>query len=696
MKGFKYLLLFLALDAAACMGPQSLAAQGRQGKPLADSLLQELPKIKSDTEQVKLIIKVAKALAATDPPAAMSYVDSALHLSRQHQWQKGIGMAFINKARIYRATSDFALALDNADKAYEIFKSLNWKAAMGDAMSETSNDYESIGNYSKAIENNFKALSIYEEAGLDANIAWTYNNIGVDYYRLNDYPKAIENYNKALEMQKKLNDKYGIASALDNIASVYQEQGEYQKVNEYNLQAMKMFEEVNDGAALGRIYINRGNFLQQQSKFDSALIFYKKAMVIAEKLGVKRTLAFGNGGIGEVYFNLAEGGTKQYILPDSLKISRPMLLKKAYDYFSKALKLSENANELPLMMRFTAALSETETLQGNYKAALGFYKRATQYKDSIFNDENERKIAALENERLAEVKDKEIELLNKEKALQASEHEKKEAQATRSRNIQYFIITTLGIVVLAVVIIALIQYRNSRRRQEANALLQQQKEKVESTLSELKSTQAQLIQREKMASLGELTAGIAHEIQNPLNFVNNFSELNTELIAEIKHELLADNKKEAMSIAGDIEENAKKIIYHGKRADAIVKGMLQHSRTSAGEKEPTNINALADEYLRLSYQGMRAKDKSFITTLQTDFDATIGKINIVAQDISRVLLNLFNNAFYAVREKGRTADKTYEPTVLVCTKKVNHKSDSYRIEIHVKDNGNGIPEKSAG
>src|ERR687891_375394 len=162
-----------------------------------------------------------------------------------------------------------------------------------------------------------------------------------------------------------------------------------------------------------------------------------------------------------------------------------------------------------------------------------------------------------------------------------------------------------------------------------------QAKEIEKAYAELKATQAQLIQREKMASLGELTAGIAHEIQNPLNFVNNFSEVNTEMISEMKKELLSGNTQEAISIADDIEENEQKINHHGKRADAIVKGMLQHSRASSGVKELTDINALADEYLRLSYHGMRAKDKLFNATIKTDFDNSIQKINIVPQDIGR-------------------------------------------------------------
>jgi len=240
---------------------------------------------------------------------------------------------------------------------------------------------------------------------------------------------------------------------------------------------------------------------------------------------------------------------------------------------------------------------------------------------------------------------------------------------------------------------------------ERTAELVQQKDDLQHTLTELRETQSQLIQAEKMASLGELTAGIAHEIQNPLNFVNNFSEVNNELIEEMRSELVSGNQQEAIEIADDVKLNLEKILYHGKRADAIVKGMLQHSRKSSGTREPTDINALADEYLRLSYHGLRAKDKSFNATMKTDFDeslsadkAGIGKINMVAQDIGRVILNLINNAFYAVQQKQKELAKEvkpfekvsplYEPTVSVTTKKLENS-----VIITISDNGNGIPQK---
>ncbi len=211
---------------------------------------------------------------------------------------------------------------------------------------------------------------------------------------------------------------------------------------------------------------------------------------------------------------------------------------------------------------------------------------------------------------------------------------------------------------------------------------------LKKSIEDLKSTQSQLIQSEKMASLGQLTAGIAHEIQNPLNFVNNFSEVSTELVKEMVEEVDKGNKAEVKAIANDVVQNLEKINHHGQRASDIVKGMLQHSRSSNGLKEPTDINALTDEYLRLAYHGLRAKDKEFNATMKTDFDESIGNINIIPQDIGRVVLNLITNAFYVVNEKTKQGITGYEPTVFVSTKKEGNK-----VFVSVKDNGNGIPSK---
>ncbi|MHA6248206.1 sensor histidine kinase [Pontibacter sp. CAU 1760] len=226
----------------------------------------------------------------------------------------------------------------------------------------------------------------------------------------------------------------------------------------------------------------------------------------------------------------------------------------------------------------------------------------------------------------------------------------------------------------------------TNKLREANTSLATTNETLENTVQELRSTQAQLIQKEKMASLGELTAGIAHEIQNPLNFVNNFAEINRELLEEMLEEYKSGGQGEAEYLANTIKSNEEKILYHGRRADSIVKGMLQHSRSSSGAKAPTDINRLADEFLRLSYHGLRAKDKSFNAKFTTEFDETIGKIPVAPDEMGRVFLNLYNNAFYSITEKKKQLNGAFEPTIRVTTRSMGD-----WVEISILDNGFGVP-----
>ena len=285
-------------------------------------------------------------------------------------------------------------------------------------------------------------------------------------------------------------------------------------------------------------------------------------------------------------------------------------------------------------MDLYSILVDIYTATNNYKEA---YNRLSQYRaisNSINSAEKQNSLNLLQAGYEADKQTKAMEFLQKQESLQ--------------EKLKYVLI---GASVLLLVVVFLIanKYRLEKRSQ---VTLSDKNTELNHTIDELKRTQTQLIQSEKMASLGELTAGIAHEIQNPLNFVNNFSEVNTEMIDELEEELKSGNIEEALAIAADIKENEQKINHHGKRADAIVKGMLQHSQTGSGSKEPTNINALADEYMRLAYHGLRAKDKSFNAEMVTHFDETLPKINVIPQDIGRVMLNLFNNAFYAVNQKA--------------------------------------------
>jgi len=321
-----------------------------------------------------------------------------------------------------------------------------------------------------------------------------------------------------------------------------------------------------------------------------------------------------------------------------------------------------------------AYLSRAYEIIKDYKKAFEYFKRMHQMKDSIDQLKDEVGVVTLNLQKQADIKQA---TFDEQKKLQAEELKR----ITFRNKIRLYAFLS-GAVIL--ILIAVILWRNNLRKQK-------DKLEIQKAYEELKSTQQQLVQQEKMASLGELTAGIAHEIQNPLNFVNNFSEVNNELIEELKSQKSKLKTEEQDEILNDIFQNNEKINHHGKRADAIVKGMLQHSRSSSGQKEMTDVNALADEYLRLAYHGLRAKDKSFNATFKTDLDNSIGKINIVPQDIGRVILNLINNAFYAVAEKQKQKEKQkegFEPTVTVSTKKLNGK-----VEIKVKDNGNGMPQK---
>jgi two-component system, NtrC family, sensor kinase len=266
-----------------------------------------------------------------------------------------------------------------------------------------------------------------------------------------------------------------------------------------------------------------------------------------------------------------------------------------------------------------------------------------------------------------------------QRQLQAKQAEEK----YRNKIINYGLI----LLFLVALIAGIFLYRNNRQKQKANVVLQQQKEALDKAIQELKSTQKLLIQSEKMASLGELTAGIAHEIQNPLNFVNNFADLNDELIKETSAEMDKGNVTEARQLLEHIMENSQKINFHGKRADSIVKGMLQHTRTGSGKKEPIELNTLVNEFLQLCYHGFRAKDKSFNTILETNLDPAISIVHLIPQDIGRVLLNLMNNAFYAVQEKKMALGEAFEPKVSISTE-----MHGKQVAITVKDNGGGIPE----
>ena len=390
---------------------------------------------------------------------------------------------------------------------------------------------------------------------------------------------------------------------------------------------------------------------------------------------------------------------------------------KAKELLYKALRLTNNSIDLETTAKVHAALAELYIIEEQKDSSLVYAIRSLEglnqqglinsefakayenlYKSYLLNNKTDSVLKYLQLTLTTKDNLDKVKFNNLAKFQEVTLEEQIRLQKREKDNVAYenrIRIYSLMSGLLVLTVIGFILYRNNRQKQKANLVLKEQKQKIEKTLSELKSTQSQLIQSEKMASLGELTAGIAHEIQNPLNFVNNFSEVSNEMIEELKVEKLKVNRDVALEeeILNDISQNLVKINHHGKRASDIVKGMLQHSRSSTGKKELTDINALCDEYLRLSFHGLRAKDKSFNAKFEMDFDSSLPKLNVIPQDIGRVVLNLINNAFYAVNEKSKLQGANYEPTVTVTTKHSNPPSGGRGALIRVTDNGPGIPQK---
>jgi signal transduction histidine kinase len=538
--------------------------------------------------------------------------------------------------------ADPLYCLEFAAKIYKISQKNNDRNAEATAWTYYGQGYRLMGNYTKALECHYKSIAIATKIGNKSQIAFSYNQLGNIYKDREENEKAIEIYRIALFYSESARGKIIKWAPPNNLGAVYLSQGKLDSSIYYSNRSLEVLQltNQNQNIFIPIILGNLGGAYSRMNKKKDAEKYFQRALSIVAKPDYKSIRVKYL-----VFFTIAE------------HFRRNQQLDSCLYYAKMAITVLENTVFGYLMAKPAQLLSEL--YEGKNADSTVKYLRIYLKTNEVINSTRvtqQLQVMAFEEEQ------RKLEL----------EQTRKEAQV---RLKIYFLIAGL----LLVSIFGLLMFRNNRQKHKINT-------KLENTLANLQATQKQLVQSEKMASLGELTAGIAHEIQNPLNFVNNFSEVSTELVDEMKSEIKKGNYDEVNVIADDVKQNLEKINHHGQRAADIVKGMLQHSRSSSGLKEPTDINALADEYLRLAYHGLRAKDIDFNATMKTDFDKSIGKIKIIPQDIGRVILNLITNAFYAVNEKSKQGIADYEPTVSVSTKKVNDK-----VEIKVTDNGNGIP-----
>lgn len=462
----------------------------------------------------------------------------------------------------------------------------------------------------------------------------------------------LKNYREAEKYAIAAGDRRQIAYINFHMGIAYMNEAKLDSALVLFNTAISTFSDLKDKSGLGRAKKYLGDTYEKMGNFDLAATTILQSIALLKETNDHLHVGLGYISLSHVYADLENYDSALYYARQSLNI------------FEKRKDPAWKRDSYNLLTFCFDKLGRTDS-------AIVYLRLAKSLSDSLSVEERKNLLAFQDVVVEERVK---LEKLEKEKI------------ETREKIRIYLLMS--GIVVFAVIVFLL--YRNNRVRKRTNEILQQRNKEIENALHQLRSTQTQLIQSEKMASLGELTAGIAHEIQNPLNFVNNFSEVNKELLQEMNQEIVKGNFQEAKQIAKNVIDNHEKINHHGKRAEIIVKSMLQHSRTSSGKNELTDINALCDEYLRLAYHGLRAKDKSFNAKFETNLDPTLPKIDVVPQDIGRVILNLINNAFYAVSEKLKVESQKpgsgYEPTVLVSTKNLGEK-----IEIRVKDSGTGIP-----
>jgi signal transduction histidine kinase len=596
----------------------------------ADSILRQISLMKNDTNKVNAYFSAGHKLLFRSDNGPRIYL-SARDLARKLNFTAGEIHADVSLAQWYMQRPDYIKALEYARQAMDLAKAGPAKS-LGSVLRTTGDIYFNLRDFARALTYHNQALKLYQQKGWTYDAGEEYNLIAVDYGEWKKYDKAIY-YGKITEtIAEKLNSKILKGQAYGNLG------WHYYRIKNY-LEAYKYCQKE----------------LQVEGEDDP---------VGASNLGT----------LGDIFRDA----------PDSLlvkmNVNPGQRDQKALEYFKKSLAGSKiTSNFLSIIVDYHD-LSKSYAKMGDYKQAYAAYQNYILYRDSSVNVAQQKSVILTEAH-------------SREEALKYQE-QLAGIKAGQQRNYFFAVVAALLLVSVFIALNYYNQRRSNRLILAAKEQLDQQRAEVTTqrdqlseTIKELKAAQQQLIQAEKMASLGELTAGIAHEIQNPLNFVNNFSDVNREMIDELKAELAAGHLDEVLAIANDLQQNEEKISHHGKRADFIVKGMLQHSRTPTGEKQLTNVNMLADEFLKISYHGLRAKDKSFNAELVTNFDEQLPKVTIAQQDMGRVLLNLYTNAFYAVNQKAKTAGADYKPVVTVCTK-----FERGRIIITVKDNGIGMPD----
>ena len=585
---------------------------------LLDSLKQELTISKNDTSRVNVLTALGYAYTNINPDSGLMYSFQAMRLAERVNFPSGLGHAYSNIALNLRSKSD----------------------------------------YTGALENHLKALSVFEDLKSEENISVALGNIGVVYDIQRDYDKALEYYRRAMSGFRRTRNTSSAASTLGNMGLIFKAKGNYNEALRCFDESFDYAAEVRDTAAMAICMLNIGATHLLLQDYSKTLSDYNTSLELSRKTGDFFTEGIGLCNIGELYYLIAAENDRR-LLDSLFGGSKEKSLLMAEKVLLESVAIFTRVGFPNGLQESHKYLADVYEAKGDYQNALKSLRTHLSVKDSVFSEENNDRFRQLEAQRVAEIKQREIEI-----------QQLKVQKAERDR---WLLIAA----VVSLAIISVILYGRFHAKKKSNRQLEQ-------ALVDLKNTQQQLIQQEKMASLGTLAAGVAHEIQNPLNFVNNFAEGAKELLKEFEE---AGSEVERKELTAELEQSLQKIHEHGKRAERIVKSMLQHSRQGNGEMSPVDLNLLLREAVNLAYHGMRATHKDFQCRLNESLHPDLPAVLVVPEEINRVFLNISNNAFYAMRLKALREPGYHASLDFTTSVYGDH------AIVSIRDNGDGIPKE---
>lgn len=656
-----------------------------------DSLEAELTRV-TGIEKISVYYQLAEAERRINPRHAIEYSDEALRLLDVFPDARLEVDVLYEKGRSFILLGRYDSSAVQAERGVVVASEEGYVNGQA-KMANLQGTLQALqGNFHEALPHFSKAMNLWGEAGNPEGYGNALNNLGIATMRLGQLDESLNHNLKSLEVWESLGDKFGIARSLNNTGNVHRDLGNYEDALEFYERAQALREEIGDRRGQASVLNNMGIIRGDLGQLEMAIPLYNRALEIWESLEDIRNVARAVGNLSEVHtklgnYNLAlDYGRQAMEIQQEIGDKRGVAISlnslgtvyreigdqdQSLEYYQQARVLSEDVGDLLLQRSIYIRLSEIYENRGEFEQALSFYRKYTGANDSLYNAESRQEITQMQEQYRTGEQRQQIELLE------------------RDRQIQQLLMVVLLIGLALILLVVFLVYNRYRMKSRSHVELTEAYDQLQTTHDQLQETQSQLVHQEKMASLGQLTAGIAHEIKNPLNFVNNFAEINEEIASELYDTLSGiDRDSEASELLVDLVKNSSVIRQHGQRANTIVQAMMQLASGGKGQRVTTDINELVESHVDLAYHGKRAQVSDFCISVETRPGRDIPEIDIVPQEIGRVILNLVGNAFDAVAQMSTRGDKDYVPEVVVRTE-----MEGESIRISVADNGPGVPQE---